>query len=279
MRLRPGLNFNFTVLELNAMLQELFKYDPQHPEVFRLPRGVVPLCNNSALDRIRAMMPLYDSHGIDPSWLEPTDDVVQAFFDGLVEVPIRSDEQKGLTRDTTDEEIKRIATRLEEAAAAAAAGEFGFTVQEAEAAKAASLAEREDLAGEEEPAGHDAGPSGPAEDTSDSLEIGSSSSSSSGSLPQAEPPSPPSRRLRKAGDVAERRTSQPPPRRTTRSTAASSVAAEAPHAAAATGGGASRSTAPAPSKRPRGPTPQPPRAGGGPGFDFSTLSSDEEEEE
>ena len=48
MRLRPGLNFNFTVLELNAMLQELFKYDPQHPEVFRLPGGVVPLCNNSA---------------------------------------------------------------------------------------------------------------------------------------------------------------------------------------------------------------------------------------
>src|SRR4051812_49714419 len=34
MRLRPGLNFNFTVLELTAMLQELFKYDPQHPEVF-----------------------------------------------------------------------------------------------------------------------------------------------------------------------------------------------------------------------------------------------------
>ena len=39
MRLRPGLNFNFTVLELNAMLQELFKYDPQHPKVFRLPGG------------------------------------------------------------------------------------------------------------------------------------------------------------------------------------------------------------------------------------------------
>ena len=39
MRLRPGLNFNFTVLELNAMLQELFKYDPQHPEVFSLPGG------------------------------------------------------------------------------------------------------------------------------------------------------------------------------------------------------------------------------------------------
>src|SRR4051812_26506219 len=220
-------------MELTAMLQELFKYDPQHPEVFRLPRGVVPLCNNSSLDRIRAMMPLCDSHGIDPAWIEPADDVVRAFFDNLVEVPVDADEQRGLTRDTTDDELKRIATRLEEAAAAAAAGEFGFTVEEAEAAEAASLAEREELAGEERSAGHDVGPSGPAEDTSGSLEIGSSSSSSSGSLPQAEapapqaeppapqaePPAPPRRHLRKAEDVAERRTSQPPPRRTTRSIA------------------------------------------------------------
>ena len=52
MRLRPGLNFNFTVLELDAMLLELFKHNPQHLEVFRLPRGVVSLCNNSSLDRI-----------------------------------------------------------------------------------------------------------------------------------------------------------------------------------------------------------------------------------
>ena len=59
----------------------------------------------------------------------------------MVEVPVRSDEQKSLTRDTTDAEMQRIATRLEEAAAAAAAGEFGFTVEEAEAAEAASLAE------------------------------------------------------------------------------------------------------------------------------------------
>ncbi|MCH1932967.1 hypothetical protein L9G16_22760, partial [Shewanella sp. A25] len=52
MRLRPGLNFNFTVLELDAMLLELFKHDPEHPGAFRLPRSVVPLCNNSSLDRI-----------------------------------------------------------------------------------------------------------------------------------------------------------------------------------------------------------------------------------
>src|SRR4051812_13510238 len=299
MRLRPGLNFNFTILELNAMLQELFKYDPQHPEVFRLPKGVVPLCNNSSLSHIRAMMPLCDSHGIDPAWQEPADNVMQAFFDGLVEMPIRSDKQKGLTRATTDEEVKRIATRLEEAAAASAAGEFGFTMEEAEAAEAASLAEREGLAGEEEPAGHDVESGEPAEDTSGSLEIDSSSSSSSGSLPQAEPLAPPRRRLRKAGDIAERQTSRQSPRRVTRSTAASSVAAEAPHAAAATGAGSSQTaasapaashaaaaagagssqtTVTAPAKRPREPTPPPPRAGGEPGFDFSALSSDEEEE-
>ena len=85
-----------------------------------------------------------------PTWQEPADDVVQEFFDSLVEVPVRPDEQKSLTRDTTDAEMQRIATRLEEAAAAAAAGEFGFTVEEAEAAEAASLAKREELVGEEE---------------------------------------------------------------------------------------------------------------------------------
>ena len=99
----PNPDGNFTVLELDAMLLELFKHDPQHP--FTLPRGVVPLCNNSSLDRIRAMMPLCDSHGIVPTRQEPVDDVVRAFFDTLEEVPVRADEQKSLTRDTTDEEL------------------------------------------------------------------------------------------------------------------------------------------------------------------------------
>ena len=85
------------------------------------------------------MMPLCDSHGIVPTWQEPADDIVQEFFDSLVEVPVRPDEQKSLTHDTIDAEMQRIATRLEEVAAAAAAGEFGFTVEEAEAAEAASL--------------------------------------------------------------------------------------------------------------------------------------------
>ena len=52
------------------------------------------------------MMPLCDSHGIVPTWQEPADDVVRAFFDTLEEVPVRADEQKSLTRDTTDEELE-----------------------------------------------------------------------------------------------------------------------------------------------------------------------------
>ena len=84
---------------------------------------------------------------------------MRAFFDTLEEVPVRADEQKSLTRDTTDEELQLIATRAEEAAAAAAAGVFGFTVEEAEAAEAANLAERAEFIGEEELAGSEAEPS------------------------------------------------------------------------------------------------------------------------
>ena len=121
------------------------------------------------------MMPLCDSHGIVPTWQEPADDVVRAFFDTLEELPVRADEQKSLTRDTTDVELQLIATRAEEAAAAAAAGVFGFTVEEAEAAEAANLAERAEFMGEEEPAGSEAEPS----------EAGEEEAEPSENLPQA----------------------------------------------------------------------------------------------
>ena len=163
-----------------------------------LPRNVVPLCNNSSLDRIRTMMPLCDSHGIAPTWQEPAGDVVRAFFDSLEEVPIRADDQKSLTRDTTDEELQSIATRAEEVAAAAAAGAFGFTVEEAEAAEAASLAKREEFAGEEDLAGPEAEPS----------EAGEEEPEPSENLPQAKPPDPPRRRLRRAADIAGRQPGQ-----------------------------------------------------------------------
>src|SRR3954465_14856161 len=154
MRLRPGLNYNFTVLELDGVLKELFKNDSEHPEWFRLPPGVVPLCNNSALSRILAMMPLCDSHGIDATWQEPPEGVVRAFFDGLVERPVNPDEKDGLIRATTPEELAYIASRMEEEAAAAAAGEAGFTEAEADAAEAESLADQMEFVSEEEPAEH-----------------------------------------------------------------------------------------------------------------------------
>ena len=68
--------------------------------------------------------------------------------------------------------MQRIATRLEEVAAAVAAGEFGFAMEEAEAAEAASLAEREEFVGEEDLVGPEAKPSEPGEEEpepSDSL--------------------------------------------------------------------------------------------------------------
>ena len=275
MRLRPGLNFNFTVIELDGILKEIFKHDPQHPEWFRLPAGVVPLCNNSSRDRICAMMPLCDSHGIAPTWQEPAGDVVQQFFDSLVEVAVNCDEKKLLTRDTIEQEMERIATRVEEAAAAAAAGEFGFTMEEADAALAMSLAEREQPEEEEELAAPDAESNEPAEGTGGPPPPGSLP----GAGPGTQPPVQPRRRLSRIGDAAGRQAGQQPQRRTTRSTAASTVVAGAPPAVVATGAGSSRAGAAVPTKRPRDPTPPPRRAGGGPNFDLSALSSDEEEEE
>ena len=74
------------------------------------------------------------------------------FFDNLEERAINEDEKKGLTRNTSDAELAYIASRAEEAKAAAEAGEFGFTVEEAEAVQAANLAAEDELAEEEESA-------------------------------------------------------------------------------------------------------------------------------
>ena len=47
---------------------------------FKLPAGVVPLCNNSRRSEIIAMMPDCNAHGPVPSWKEPMDADVQQFF-------------------------------------------------------------------------------------------------------------------------------------------------------------------------------------------------------
>src|SRR4051812_40573296 len=209
MRLRPGLNYNFTVLEHDVMLKELFKHDPDHPEWFWLPPGVVPLCNNSSLSRILAMMPLCDSHGINATWQEPPEEVVRAFFDDLEERPVNPAEKDGLIRATTAAEFAYIASRMEEAAAAAAADEAGFTEAEAEAAEAESLADPMELVGEGEPAGH-GGEDEPAQDASGLPEVDVASSQLPGGSSQAEPPAQPRRRLRRGGEGA--RPAGPPPR-------------------------------------------------------------------
>src|SRR3954465_3604544 len=105
------------------------------------PPGVVPLCNSSARDSLRAMMPACDSHGVDRTWIPPKPDVLLNFFDNLTEVAKSKDEARELTRDTTAQEVACIASRAEEAAAAAAAGEFGFSPEEAEVAEASRQAE------------------------------------------------------------------------------------------------------------------------------------------
>ena len=151
MRLRPGLNQNLTVLEHGFLMRELFKCDPKHQENLRLPSNIIPLCNNSVLSIIVAMMPLCNAHSVEATWDVPEEVDVRQFFDTLVEKPVR--EERNLVRDTTEQELAYIATRIEEAQAAAEAGEFGFTVEEAEEAQAANLARQDELIEQGELAG------------------------------------------------------------------------------------------------------------------------------
>ena len=95
MRLRPGLDHNFTVMGHAHFCQRLFQLDVGRDgevertgkvaraaakagkvlkgPLFKLPTGVVPLCNNSRRSDIIAMMPDCNAHGPDPSWKEPED--------------------------------------------------------------------------------------------------------------------------------------------------------------------------------------------------------------
>nr|XP_040249558.1 actin cytoskeleton-regulatory complex protein pan1-like [Aegilops tauschii subsp. strangulata] len=53
--------------------------------LFGLPVGVVPLCSNSCQTDIIAMMPDFNAHGLDPSWVEPEAEQVHDIFDCLSE--------------------------------------------------------------------------------------------------------------------------------------------------------------------------------------------------
>ena len=49
-----------------------------------LSPGVVPLSINSRQADILAMMPVFNAHGLDTTWVEPPAREVEEFFDGLV---------------------------------------------------------------------------------------------------------------------------------------------------------------------------------------------------
>jgi hypothetical protein len=140
LRLRPGLNNNLTAMQLGALRQRLFQRDNKH----RLPARIVPLCNNSALGSIIATMPLFNAHGLDVTWVEPSEEEAQKFFDNLTERAVW--EEADLIRATIDEEVAYIATRAEEANLAAEAGSVGFIEWETSDAE---------VVVEEKPAGED----------------------------------------------------------------------------------------------------------------------------
>jgi hypothetical protein len=58
-------------------------------------------------------MPVFNAHGLDAAWAEPSEEEAQKFFDNLTEKAIRVEDD--LIRDTTEEEVAYIATRAEEA--------------------------------------------------------------------------------------------------------------------------------------------------------------------
>ena len=173
MRLRPGLNHNFTVLQHAHLCQRLFqlKVDEvgrvertgkaektgkaaKSDSLFELPAEVVPLSNNSCLTAIIAMMPVFNVHGLDSTCAEPKAELVQVFFDKLSERYVHDEPQ--LIRATTEEELVYIAARAEEAALAEEAGSLSTVEDEADVA-----AEEKEFAewtgSTEEPSGASAG--------------------------------------------------------------------------------------------------------------------------
>ena len=82
-----------------------------------------PLSNNTCQASILKMMPVFNAHGLDPSWVAPPAREVQEFFDNLSEY--FEHEERLLIMETTHAEINYIATRVAEAQLAIEAGSVG----------------------------------------------------------------------------------------------------------------------------------------------------------
>ena len=59
------------------------------------------------------MMPHFNAHGLDPSWVKPDELKVQEFFDTLHKVYVAAEAR--LVQDTSQEELDYVAARLREA--------------------------------------------------------------------------------------------------------------------------------------------------------------------
>jgi hypothetical protein len=97
-------------------------------------------------------MPMFNAHGLDATWVEPSKEQAQTFFNNLSERAVQ--EETGLVRATTDEEVAYIATRVEELNLAAEAGDVGFTEWETSDAE---VVLEEDPAGKDKAAGEQSG--------------------------------------------------------------------------------------------------------------------------
>ena len=150
MRLRTGLKHNLTVMGHSWYCRRLFQLEEYAENkvrstgkatksgkvvkgpLFGLPSGVVPLSNNSWQAEILAMMPPFNTHGLDPAWVEPPAHEVEEFFTNLVEE--LDHEEPRLIQDTTQEELNYIVTRVMEAEHARLADEADGVENKADAA-------------------------------------------------------------------------------------------------------------------------------------------------
>lgn len=106
MRLWTGPDHNLTMLQFRALLKLLFGANPKTD----LPKGVFPLCNNTARDHIVAMMPQCDAVGVLKDWRLPTADEEAAWYAGLEEVASQVEED--MIHPTMESEVEWIQRRV-----------------------------------------------------------------------------------------------------------------------------------------------------------------------
>jgi hypothetical protein len=234
---------------------------------------------------------MFNAHGLDATWAEPTEEEAQKFFDTLMERAVW--EEGDLIRATTDEEVAYIATRVEEANLAMEAGSVGFTEWETSDAE---VVVEENPAGEDKAAGEQSGTAAESSSDEDAAEEEPQEElpapkktkhvlrKAVSGIPASQPSSSSEAPGKKAADKAAPRQGvrQQPARRARPAPAATAEAAGASRTTAPEAEVADPCQPPAPAtaKRPRTPPP-PPHTDTATevDFDISGFSPEREEEE